>query len=73
MSKQTTLNEVVDAYIACGNAIGFFHAEMILMKYLPENKPDGKCFDVPKKQRANFFSELKKATERPPSRQGEPA
>lgn len=38
------IDEVVNAYVACGKAIGYFYAEMILMKYLPENKPDGKCF-----------------------------
>ena len=57
----TTLKQVVGAYIDCGNAIGFFYAEMILMKHLPENKPDGKCYDVPKKNRANFLSDLKNA------------
>lgn len=55
------LNEVADAYIACGNTIGFFWAEMILMKHLPDDKPDGKCRDVPVKDRAGLLKELRNA------------
>ena len=57
-----TINKVVDAYIKCGNKIGFFYAEFILMKHLPKNKPGGKCYDVPVKKRAAFLSDLKNAT-----------
>lgn len=57
-----TLEEVVDAYVVCGNTIGFFYAEFILMKHLPEDKPDGKCYDVPKNNRADLLSDLRNAT-----------
>lgn len=75
MNKIPALAKVVEAYISCGKAIGFFHAEMILMKHLPENKPDGKCYDVPKSQRASFLRELKKAVQDAshPTSKGEPA
>lgn len=63
MPKMPTLDEVVDAYVVCGNTIGFFYAEFILMKHLPENKPDGKCYEVPKKNRPALLSDLKNATE----------
>lgn len=57
------IDEVVNAYVACGNAIGYFYAESILMKYLPANKPDGKCFDVPTRNRHAFLVDLKNAAE----------
>lgn len=53
------LDDVVKAYTDCGNRIGFFWAELILMKYLPEDKPDGKCYEVPKNKRKEFVTELK--------------
>lgn len=56
------IKEIVDAYIKCGNTIGFFYAEMILMKHLPDNNPDGKCYDVPEEKRPEFLEALQKAT-----------
>lgn len=56
------LNEVVRAYVACGNALGYFYAEYILMKHLPANNPDGKCFNVPAKKRPAFLADLQNAT-----------
>jgi hypothetical protein len=58
-----TLNEVVEAYIACGNKVGFMCAEIILLKYLPKRAPDGKCYDVPAKKRPAFLRDLKNAAE----------
>ena len=55
--------EVAGIYVDCGRAIGFFYAEMILMKYLPANKPDGKCYDVPKNKLPAFVRDLKNAAE----------
>ena len=61
-TKTPTNKELAAAYVACGQATGFFNAEMILMKYLPANKPDGKCHDVPRKNRAKFLADLKTNT-----------
>lgn len=66
----TTINEIVDAYVECGNKIGFFYAEMLLMKHLPANKPNGKCYDVPKRRRAAFLVDLKNAVEQDVQRIG---
>jgi hypothetical protein len=58
-----TLNEVVDAYVKCGNKVGFMCAEIILLKYLPKRAPDGKCYDVPAKKRPAFLRDLQNAAE----------
>lgn len=55
------IDTAVDAYMECGKAVGFFQAEMILLKFLPKNKPDGKCYDVPVNRRAKFVAVLKAA------------
>jgi hypothetical protein len=51
--------------MAVGHIYGFFKAEMILMKYCPKNKPDGKCFQVPKSRRLKFMNELIAAGKNP--------
>jgi hypothetical protein len=56
-----TLDNIVDAYIECSHKVGSFNAEMILMKYLPDDKPEGKCYDVPEDKREAFYNELKAA------------
>lgn len=53
-----TIKELVDLYIQYGKKHGFFHAEMLLMKYLPNNKPDGVCADVPVELWDDFATEL---------------
>jgi hypothetical protein len=58
-----TIDEVVSAYIACGKATGYLNAETILMNHLPKNMPEGKCYDVPEKNRAALLAELKEAIE----------
>jgi hypothetical protein len=55
------IKDVVSAYIDCGNTVGFFNAEMILMKFLPKNNLDGKCHNVPKKKREQFVQALRDA------------
>lgn len=57
-TKNVSIDTIVNKYIEVGNLCGYFQAEMILMKYLPENKPDGKCKDVPAKSRKAFLNEL---------------
>lgn len=56
-----TINQVVQAYMKCGEQAGFFAAEMILLKHLPPNKPDGACKDVSPSRWPSFVSELEKA------------
>jgi|GEM_PF-6778585 hypothetical protein len=55
-----TIQKLVNLYIQYGKNNGFFHAEMVLMKYLPDNKPDGICADVPVESWGDFAEELKK-------------
>ena len=56
--KQGDLQRLVDAYIQCGSTHGYAIAESILMKYLPKNKPDGKCYDVPRAKWTKLKYEL---------------
>jgi hypothetical protein len=53
-----SIKRVVSAFMKVGKQFGYFNAEMILMKYLPDNKPDGKCSDVEKKKRAALIAAL---------------
>jgi hypothetical protein len=55
-------SELASAYVEYGKAAGYFWAELLLMKYLPKSKPDGKCYDVPPRKRAAFLAELKEKT-----------
>lgn len=64
------LDEVVREYVICGRAIGFHHAEAILMRFLPKGKTDGKCFDVPVSRRKALVAALIEA--RHSKRQFEP-
>ena len=57
----TTIDTVVEAYVECGKRAGYFFAECILMKYLPDGKPDGKCSDVPEGKRSAFLLDLENA------------
>lgn len=49
---------LVEKYIKYGNENGFLYAENILMKYLPDDKPDGVCADVKPSKRHDFLMEL---------------
>lgn len=53
-----TIRKLISLYIECGKKHGFFHAEMLLLKYLPQNKPDGVCADVPVELWDDFANEL---------------
>lgn len=61
MNKKKIDNKTLaQAYVDCGKVAGYFMAESILMKYLPSTKPDGKCFNVPQRNRPAMIAELKK-------------
>lgn len=57
------LDDVVKAYIECGQSSGFLIAETILMRHLPKNKLEGKCHDVAVKKRKPFLAALQAATQ----------
>ena len=54
------LDMLVYEYVKCGDKHGFFTAEVILMKFLPANNPDGKCYSVPVARRSALVEALKK-------------
>lgn len=56
------ITQVVAAYMKCGETAGFFTAEMILLKYLPPEKPEGVCRDVAPRKWPSFVAELNAAT-----------
>lgn len=62
-----TNKELAAEYVKCGQAVGYFTAEMILMEFLPEDKPDGKCYDVPQSKRKAMVEKLRAAS-RPATR-----
>ena len=59
--EQPELDRLVSLYIAYGHEFGFFNAELLLMKYLPDNQPEGLCCDVPVHKRSKLIGELSSA------------
>ena len=62
MTEDTTrqlLDAAVAAYIHVGTKIGYYYAERILSKHLPDNKPGGLCSDVLPENLLAFTKELR--------------
>lgn len=57
-----TDKELADAYVKCGGSIGYFWAEVLLLRHLPKDNPGGRCYDVPQNRRKKFLADLENAT-----------
>lgn len=54
-----TIKKLVDQYMKYGNAYGFFKAEFVLMKYLPDDNPAGYCYEVDPDKWQTLYDALK--------------
>jgi len=57
------IDEVVTAYIICGNNYGFAIAETILARFTPDQL-EGRCHDIPHEKRAEAIEAFKNGMEK---------
>jgi len=57
-----TVEDAAHAYVACGKECGYAIAEIVLSRYLPKDKPYGKCYDVKAKDMPLLVLDLIKTT-----------
>lgn len=54
-----TVDKLASAYVAHGRKYGFASAECVLMRFLPNNLPDGKCYNVQQHRRTACYMALR--------------